>query len=212
MKFYHYVILALIKFMNGQRGREFIIGLLKGSKSKKVNYFLEKNDLWGFYNLFSLSSRSDLVDMFGEFLNEKLIETREERLSDGFIYPLVHITSKGKECLEEYGENFRPKLGELLTVNKRLVKLENELLAIKRDVGELRITLLKKEPIEGKSYTLEKIRQQYPRAYEKWTDDEDTHLQDEYSKGLSVQQLSETFQRQPGAIRSRLRKLGLMEQ
>jgi len=197
MKLYHYVILALIKFMNGQRGREFIIGLLRGSKSKKTNYFLEKNDLWEFYNLFSLSSSSDLLDIFGELLNEKLIEIREERLSDGFIYPLVYLTSKGKECLEQCGENFRPKLDELLTVNKRLI--------------EFQISLLKKGIIEGKPYTFEKIRQQYPRAYERWTSDEDARLQDEYNKGLSVGQLSETFRRQPGAIRSRLQKFGLME-
>lgn len=60
-------------------------------------------------------------------------------------------------------------------------------------------------------YSLETIRQQYPKAYEKWTSDEDTRLQDEYNKGLSVQQLSETFRRQPSAIRSHLLRLGLMK-
>ena len=196
MQFYHYIILTLIKLMNGRRGRDVIIGILRGSKSKKINYFLEKNDLWAFYNLFGLSSRSDLKDMFGEILNEKLIEIREERLGDGFIYPLVYITSKGKRCLEQYREDFGLKLDELLTVNKRLT--------------EFQISLLKRGLIEGKLDTLEKIRLQYPRAYEKWADDEDTRLQEGYNKGLSVPQLSETFRRQPGAIRSRLRKLGLM--
>jgi len=197
MKFYHYTVLTLIKSMNGQRGREFIIGLLRGSKSKKTNYFLEKNDLWNFYNLFSLSSRSDLIDVFGELLNEKLIEIREEMLSDGFMYPLVYITFKGKECLKQCGENFGPKLDELLAINKHLRKLQ--------------VSLLKKELIEGKSSTFEKIRQRYPRAYEKWTGDEDIRLQNEYNKGLNVQQLSEILQRQPSAIRSRLRKLGIVE-
>jgi len=197
MKFYRYVILALINFMNGQRGRKFIIGILRGSKSKKTNYFLEKKDLGGFYNLFSLSSSSDLIDIFGELLSEKLIEIREERLSDGYMYPLVYITPEGKECLDKCGENFRTKLDELLTINKRLT--------------ELQISLLKKELIKGKPYNFEKIRQQYPRAYERWTGDEDIRLQDEYNKGLSIRQLSETFQRQPGAIRSRLQKLGLVK-
>ena len=158
---------------------------------------MEKKDLGGFYNLFSLSSSSDLIDIFGELLSEKLIEIREERLSDGYMYPLVYITPEGKECLEKCGENFRTKLDELLTINKCLT--------------ELQISLLKKELIEGKPYNFEKIRQQYPRAYERWTGDEDIRLQDEYNKGRSVRQLSETFQRQPGAIRSRLRKLGLVE-
>ena len=58
---------------------------------------------------------------------------------------------------------------------------------------------------------LEKIRQQYPRAYEKWLDEEDTYLKDKYSEGFSVEELAELLHRQPSAIRSRLRRFGLME-
>ena len=63
----------------------------------------------------------------------------------------------------------------------------------------------------SKSCSLEGIRRQYPRAYENWTEEEDTRLKAEYSKGVSIQLLSRMFQRQPGAIRSRLRKLGIVE-
>ena len=210
MKFYHYIILTLIRLMNGRRGREFIMGVLRGSKSKKISYFLEKNDLWGFYNLLGLLSSSDLVAMFEELLNEKLIEIREEMLGDG-RYPLVYITSKGKQYLEQCGESFKSKLAELLAVNKRLGELENKLLAINKHVVELRTSLLKRGLIEGKSYNLDGIRQQYPKAYEKWTDDEDTRLRVEHGKGLSIRLLSEMFQRKPSAIRSRLQKLGIVE-
>ena len=58
---------------------------------------------------------------------------------------------------------------------------------------------------------LEKIRQQHPRAYEKWLDEEDIYLKDKYSEGLSVEELAELLRRQPGAIRSRLRRFRLME-
>jgi hypothetical protein len=68
---------------------------------------------------------------------------------------------------------------------------------------------------EGKvipgSYNLETIHRRYPRAYEKWTEEEDVRLKIEYGKGLGIQPLSEMFQRQPSAIRSRLRKLGLVK-
>jgi len=67
----------------------------------------------------------------------------------------------------------------------------------------------KEGKVISKSYSLESIRRQYPRAYENWTDDEDIRLKVEYSKGLSIQLLSERFQRQPSAIRSHLQKLGL---
>lgn len=210
MKFHHYIMLMLIKLMNGRRGRDVIIGILRGSKSKKVIYFLEKHDLRGFYKLFSLSSRSNLADMFGELLNEKLIEIREEMLGDGW-YPLVYVTSRGKQRLEQYRGSFESKLAELLAANKRLGELENELLAINKHVVELRTSLLKRGLIEGKLDTLEKIRLKYPRAYEKWTDDEDTRLRVGHDKGLSIRLLSEMFQRQPSAIRSRLRKLSIVE-
>lgn len=192
MKFYHYVMLSLIKLINGQRGRDFIIGLLRGSKSRKVNYILRKKDLWGFYDLFSLSSRSDLIDIFAELLNEQLIEIREEELSDGFIYPLVYITSQGKEYLQQGVKNFKPKLDELLMLNERLIEFQ---------------VSLKIRP-----YSVEEIRKRYPRAYEKWTDEENKDLENEFKKGRSVIKLAELFQRQPGAIRSRLNKLGLINE
>ncbi len=57
----------------------------------------------------------------------------------------------------------------------------------------------------------EKIRQKYPRAYVKWSREEDENLQKEYANCQEVSELSQKFQRQPVAIRSRLQKLGLIE-
>ncbi len=57
----------------------------------------------------------------------------------------------------------------------------------------------------------EKIRQKYPRAYVKWSQDEDENLKKEYASGQQIGELVQIFQRQPGAIRSRLQKLGLIE-
>ncbi len=62
-----------------------------------------------------------------------------------------------------------------------------------------------------KTYDVEKIRQKYPRAYVKWSREEDENLQNEYASGQQIGELVKRFQRQPSAIRSRLRKLGLME-
>jgi len=57
----------------------------------------------------------------------------------------------------------------------------------------------------------QKIRQKYPRAYVKWSHDEDENLQKEYASGQQIGELAQRFQRQPGAIRSRLQKLRLIE-
>ena len=65
---------------------------------------------------------------------------------------------------------------------------------------------------EGASYSyIEHVRRQYPRAYRKWEEEEDVRLAREYdqSKSQAIDTLAKVFGRQPGAIRSRLRKLGL---
>lgn len=56
---------------------------------------------------------------------------------------------------------------------------------------------------------LRKIQQRYPHAYERWTPADDDELRRLFREGVSVQSLAGQFGRQPSAIQSRLRKLGL---
>lgn len=56
---------------------------------------------------------------------------------------------------------------------------------------------------------LNKIRLAYPKAYEHWSKDEDILLRTSFEVGADIEDLSRLFQRQPSAIRSRLRKIGL---
>lgn len=49
-----------------------------------------------------------------------------------------------------------------------------------------------------------------PRAYQRWSEDEDTLLEAGFLQGLTIQELAARLGRQPGAVRSRLQKLGLM--
>ena len=63
-----------------------------------------------------------------------------------------------------------------------------------------------------KTYSLDGIRQKYPRDYEKWTSEEDERLTSRYQAGLDIVELAAIFQRQPSAIESRLTKLGLWPQ
>jgi hypothetical protein len=64
--------------------------------------------------------------------------------------------------------------------------------------------------IPEKAYDLSEIRKKHLRAYESWTDDEDSELSKYYKEGLSVSLLAKKHQRRNGAIRSRLKKLGLI--
>lgn len=63
----------------------------------------------------------------------------------------------------------------------------------------------------AKTHDAEKIRQKHPRAYVKWSREEDEKLKNEYASGQQIGELAKKFQRQSSAIRSRLQKLGLIE-
>lgn len=58
-----------------------------------------------------------------------------------------------------------------------------------------------------KTYNVEQLHHEYPKAYAKWTQEEDSRLRSLYAQNKSVNELAGIFQRKPNAIRSRLKKL-----
>ena len=60
------------------------------------------------------------------------------------------------------------------------------------------------------AYSVERIRRQYPNAYARWNDEQDRFLREAYGQGQTIAELAAQLGRQPGAIESRLRKLGLV--
>lgn len=63
---------------------------------------------------------------------------------------------------------------------------------------------------DGKSYSVGEIRHEHPRAYEKWSAEEDSELSKLFRNGKSVKEIATVLNRQDGAIRSRLAKLNLV--
>jgi hypothetical protein len=53
-------------------------------------------------------------------------------------------------------------------------------------------------------------RQRHPKAYARWTIEEDNRLRELYSSGMDITALAPVLERQPSAIRARLTKLGLL--
>lgn len=66
-----------------------------------------------------------------------------------------------------------------------------------------------KVPTE-RSERYDAIRQKYPKAYTRWLPEDEERLQYEFSNGKSIRQLSAILERNPRAIHSRLRTLGLI--
>ena len=61
-----------------------------------------------------------------------------------------------------------------------------------------------------KSYSVEQIRQQHPKAYARWTEAETSDLKRAHAEGKTTDELAKLLGRQPGAIRSRLQRMGLI--
>ena len=64
---------------------------------------------------------------------------------------------------------------------------------------------------QPKSDSYGEIRKRYPRTYEKWSPDEDEQLKRKHRMGLDTSEIAKYIGRTPGAIRSRLTKLGLIQ-
>lgn len=62
---------------------------------------------------------------------------------------------------------------------------------------------------QPKLSSIEKLRKKKPKAYKGWSDEEDRKLRREYGIGKKTAELARIFSRTDGAIRARLKKLGL---
>lgn len=72
--------------------------------------------------------------------------------------------------------------------------------------------LLESVPQETQEARVARLRQTHARAYESWSDEEDQQLKAAFESGSGIDQLCEQFQRQPGAIHFRLKRLGCIEE
>ena len=60
-----------------------------------------------------------------------------------------------------------------------------------------------------KTYSVEEVREKHKKAYAKWTQEEEELLINSFAEGLNVKEIAAILERQPGAIASRINKLGL---
>lgn len=63
--------------------------------------------------------------------------------------------------------------------------------------------------IDRPIYSIEACRIDYPQAYMPWNEKDDKELIQMVDNGVAIEELSSHFQRKPGAIRSRIKKLGI---
>jgi ATP-dependent DNA helicase RecQ len=152
----------------------------------------------------------------------KCIIQEQDILEKDFVKILVgdlhrfSSTWKFKLNCYELLSNFKNKV---IVLDKILEGLVNNELISKEINGSLRITRKgikyvseNSKPSKSRYHKkLEQIKEKFPNAYENWTFEADEKIKKLYREGKSNLELSEIFQRKPGAIRSRLKKLGLVQ-
>ena len=64
---------------------------------------------------------------------------------------------------------------------------------------------------EGKGFDHREKRKHHPRAYERWSPEEEAQLRQLHEQGLEPKEMAAELGRQLGGVRSRLIKLGLID-
>ena len=81
-----------------------------------------------------------------------------------------------------------------------------------KDVKRLKKYLKAYKQLTGTpTYSVYACRQEFPNAYALWSEEDDWTLTKMWCEGVAVKELADHFQRKPGAILSRIKKLELEE-
>jgi (p)ppGpp synthase/HD superfamily hydrolase len=81
-----------------------------------------------------------------------------------------------------------------------------------KDVKRLKKYLKAYKQLTGEpTYSVYACRQEFPNAYNQWSEEDDFNLTTMWCEGATIKELSAHFQRKPGAISSRIKKLELEE-
>ena len=135
---------------------------------------------------------ADILDLVADGLTYEQIVARHPKLSYKDIF---EAADQGANLMRAASEVATPaEIGKLLREGRKLRAAEEP------DGAKA-----------GQRRTLEEIRGEYPRAYESWSPEEDKKVAAAYQAGQKVEDIALAHGRQPGAIRSRLAKLGLVK-
>jgi hypothetical protein len=130
---------------------------------------------------------------------EILIFDRElERLSDEMVWKLREIPAEERVYLQK---KFLNSIGVKTKTHKSERLGADEFCKEKFQAKQ-----------EKKAYSVDEIRKITPKAYKKWTQEEDEKLVESFTRGKKIPLLAVLFERKNGAIRSRLKKLGLLQE
>lgn len=124
---------------------------------------------------------------------------------------MLQLTGVGEKRAAQYGQRFVEAIQSFRESHPDAQPLSS--IATQAELGPA-----SSEASHAPTY-VEEARQKHARAYEKWSDEEDGSLRRTWaglkdapeSDAAKIRAIADDFDRKPGAIRSRLKKLELLE-
>ena len=119
----------------------------------------------------------------------------------GDMYLKISESKKNENNFDHY---------RLMVFEEDVEDFANSFKKLLRKFYELRVTKLT-DFNDSKAYSLDKIREVHSQAYKPWTKEDDKKLEILFCEGKNINELTEIFERNKGAINSRIKKLELKE-
>jgi len=125
------------------------------------------------------------------------------------VTDILGMISKGYSYYQILLSDSRLTLSDIMVTAKLAQELIQEFVAPDNQIiveGVIQVVAN-----SGRIQNLTELRKEHPRAFEKWTETEEGQLTEMYSSGRSLAEIARVLKRKRGAVRTRLKKLGLID-
>jgi len=129
-------------------------------------------------------------------------DLQEEIIADNSTEKVEGCELKDCEVLQYVADSINPYTGEMITGIDSALRMKLQEIAV--EMEELKATILVRAKSNGHGNGKTMIGQ-------KWTEEEEKELVEEYKQGLTIRNIAQIHQRKEGGIQARLKKLGLIE-
>ena len=112
-----------------------------------------------------------------------------------------------KLCIHSFSQDGGEIFNELLSCyNRMMTPVETEILTNET----LTCDFIEESTTKKKSFYATEIQKEFPNAYTPWSNKEELKLIELYEAGMGIEEISEAIGRQPGGVRARLKRLGIL--